>query len=262
MNVGGIVQWSPRGLAVVVLLGLSGCLPADRSWVQEQLAPVQVQVAAVRDRVAVVEEQIERLDPKVDRILTHMEQRQQQGMASYQPPAGTGFTFPLPSLGQIPGDLPAEASLDLTITGRATPRAGGTIPPDELTVEMPAEARPRREPRRLTEDQRAQLLRTLREDPKVPLTVVSIPGDNESYAFAQRLNMLFDIAGWPTRGVSQQTVGGVPPGLTLVTNSGDATVSARAARLQDSLHALGIAAQSSALESMPQGSLMLVVGPR
>jgi hypothetical protein len=74
--------------------------------------------------------------------------------------------------------------------------------------------------------------------------------------------MLFDIAGWPTRGVSQQTVSRVPPGLTFVTNSGDAAVSARAARLQDSLHAMGIAAQSSSLESMPQGSLMLVVGPK
>jgi hypothetical protein len=261
MNVGGIVQWSPWGL-VVVLLGLSGCLPADRGWVQEQLAPVQVQVAAVRDRVAVVEEQIERLDPKVDRILTQMEQRRQQSIASHQHPAGPGFTFALPSPSQIPGDLPAETSLDLTITGGATPLGGGTIPPDELTVQRPAETRQRREPRRLTEDQRAELLRTLREDPKVPLTVVSISGDNESYAFAQKLNMLFDIAGWPTRGVSQQAVGGVPPGLTFVTNSGDATVSARAARLQDSLHAMGIAARSGALESMPQGSLMLVVGAR
>jgi hypothetical protein len=129
-------------------------------------------------------------------------------------------------------------------------------------AQLPAEARQRREPRRLTADQREQLLRTLREDPKVPLTVVSISGDHESYAFAEELDALFDSAGWPTRGVSQQTVSRVPPGLTFVTNSGDATVSARAARLQDSLHAMGIAAQSSALESMPQGSLMLVVGPR
>jgi hypothetical protein len=261
MNAGGIVRLSPWGLAVV-LLELSGCLPADRGWVQEQLAPVQVQVAAVRDRVAVVEEQIERLDPKVDRILTQMEQRRPQSIAPYQHPAGAGFTFPLPSPSQLPGNLPAETSLDLTITGGAIPQGGGTIPPGKVTVEMPAETRQRREPRRLTEDQRAQLLRTLREDPKVPLTVVSISGDNESYAFAQKLNMLFDIARWPTRGVSQQTVGGVPPGLTFVTNSGDATVSARAARLQDSLHAMGIAAQSSSLESMPQGLLMLVVGPR
>jgi hypothetical protein len=43
---------------------------------------------------------------------------------------------------------------------------------------------------------------------------------------------------------------------------GEATVFARAARLQDTLHAMGIAAQSSALESMPQGLLMLVVGPK
>ena len=262
MDVGEIVQWSPWGLAVVALLGLSGCLPADRGWVQEQLAPVQVQVAEVRDRVAVVEEQLERLDPKVDRILAQTEQRRQQSIASYQHPAGTGFTVQLPSPSQIPGNLPAETSLDLTITGGATPLGGGTIPPGKLTVEMSAETRQRREPRRLTEDQREQLLRTLREDPKIPLTVVSISGDNESYAFARNLDMLFDIAGWPIRRVSQQTVSGVPPGLTFVSNSGDATVSARAAHLQDTLHAVGIAAQSSALESMPQGVLMLVVGPR
>jgi hypothetical protein len=105
MDVGETVQWSPWGLAVVALLGLSGCLPADRGWVQEQLAPVQVQVAEVRDRVAMVEEQLERLDPKVDHILTQMEQRRRQSIASYQPPVGTGFTVQLPSLGQTPGDL-------------------------------------------------------------------------------------------------------------------------------------------------------------
>jgi hypothetical protein len=262
MDVGETIQWSPWGLAVVALLGLSGCLPADRGWVQEQLAPVQVQVAEVRDRVAMVEEQLERLDPKVDHILTQMEQRRRQSIASYQPPVGTGFTVQLPSLGQTPRDLLAETGLDFTITAGATPLGGGTIPPDELTVEMPAETRQRREPRRLTEEQREQLLRTLREDPKIPLTVVSLSGDNESYAFARNLDMLFDIAGWPIRRVSQQTVSGVPPGLTFVSKSGDATVSARAARLQDTLHAVGIAAQSSALESMPQGVLMLVVGPK
>jgi hypothetical protein len=262
MDVGETVQWFPWGLAVVALLGCSGCLPASRGWVQEQLAPVQGQVAAVRDRVAVVEQQFGRLDPKVDRILTQIEQQWQQRIASYQHPAGTGLTVPLPSPSQIPGNLPDETNLDLTITGGATPLGGGTIPPGKLTAEMPAEIRQRREPRRLTEDQRERLLRTLREDPKIPVTVVSISGDNESYAFAQKLDMLFDIAGWPTRGVSQQTVSDIPPGLTFVTKSGDATVFARAARVQGTLHAMGIAAQSSALESMPQGVLMLVVGPQ
>ena len=246
---------------MVALLGLSGCVPADRGWVQEQLAVMQAQMAMVRDRVVLVEQQFGRLDPKVDRILTQMEQRWQQDIASHQHPAGTRFTFPLPSPSQIPGNLPAEPSIDLTITGGGTPLGGGTIPPNQLIVEMPATARQRREPRKLTEDQRAQLLQTLREDPKVPLTVVSLSGDNESHAFAQKLDMLFDIAGWPTQGVSQQTISGLPPGLTFVTKNGDATVVAQAARLQDTLHAMGIAAQSSALESMPQGLLMLVVGP-
>jgi hypothetical protein len=223
---------------------------------------VQVQVSEVRDRLVVVEEQFRRLDPKVDRIVTQMEQQWQQSIASEQHPADPGFTVPLPSLSQIPGNLPAETSLDLTIIGGAIPLGGGTIPPGELSVEMPAETQERREPRRLTEDQREQLLRTLREDPKVPLAVVSIAGDNESYAFARKLDMLFDIAGWPTLGVSQQTASGVPPGLTFVTKSGDAPVYAQAARLQDTLHAMGIAARSSALESMPQGLLMLVVGPK
>jgi hypothetical protein len=127
---------------------------------------------------------------------------------------------------------------------------------------MPAETRQRREPRKLTEGQREQLLRTLREDPKVPLAVVSLSGDNESYAFARNLDMLFDIAGWPIRRVSQQAVSGVPPGLTFVSKSGDAAVFAQAARLQDTLHAVGIEAQSSVLESMPQGVLTLVVGPK
>jgi hypothetical protein len=259
---GGIVQWPPWGLAVVALLGLSGCVPADRGWVQEQLAPVQVQVAEVRDRVAVVEEQFARLDPKVDRILTQVEQQWQQSITPHQHPADTRFTFPLPPPGQIPGDLPAEPSIDLTITGGATPLGEGAIPPGTLAVETPAETRQRQEPRDLTEGQREQLLHTLRADPKVPLAVVAISGDNESYAFAKKLDMVFDIAGWPTRGVSQETVSGIPPGLTFVTKSGDAAVFAQAARLQDMLHAMGIAAQSSALESMPEGVLMLVVGPK
>jgi hypothetical protein len=262
MDVGGTVQRSPWGLAVMALLGLSGCLPAGRGWVQEQLAPVQVQVAEMRDRVAMVEGQLERLDPKVDRILTQMEQRRRQSIASDQHPAAAGFTVELPPLSQLPGNLAVETSLDFTITGGTTPLGGGTIPAGELTVEMPAETRQRREPRRLTGDEREQLLRTLREAPKVPLTVVSIAGDNESYAFARNLDMLFNIAGWPTRGVSQQAVSGVPPGLTLVSKSADATVSARAARLQDTLHAMGIAAQRGTVESIPEGILMLVVGPK
>jgi hypothetical protein len=260
MNVGGIVQWSLWGLAVVVLLGLSGCLPASRGWVQGQLAPVQVQVAAVRDRVAVVEQQFGRLDPKVDRILAQIEQRWQQSIVQH--PVDTRFTLPIPSASHIPGNLPAEASLDLTITGGATPLAEGTIPPGKLTVEVPAETRQRQQPRKLTEDQREQLLRTLREDSKAPLTVVSIFGDNESYAFAKQLDLLFNIAGWPTRGVSQQTVSGIPPGLTFVANSGDGAMLARAVRLQDTLHAMGIAAQSHTHESMSQGLLTLVVGPK
>jgi len=234
----------------------------QRAWVQEQLAPVQVQVAEVRDRVAVVEQQFARLDPKVDRILAQMERRWQQNIASYEHPAGEHLTFPLPSLGQMLGDLPAEPSIDLTITGGATPPGGGAMPPGTLTVEVPAEARQRREPRDLTEGQREQLFRTLREDPKVPVTVAAISGDNEAYAFAKRLNMVFGTAGWPTRGVSQEPVNGLPPGLTLVTNSGDAAVLARAAGLQEALRAVGIAAQSRALDSMPGGVLMLVVGPQ
>jgi ATP-binding cassette subfamily B protein len=69
MDVSGIVRRSPWGLAVVALLGLSGCLAADRGWVREQLAPVQRRVVEVRDRVAVVEQQFGGLAPKVDRIL-------------------------------------------------------------------------------------------------------------------------------------------------------------------------------------------------
>jgi hypothetical protein len=262
MDMGGIVQWPPWGLAVVALLGLSGCVPAGRGWVREQLAPMQVQVAEVRDRVAAVEEQFARLDPKVDRILSQVEQQWQQSISPDQHPADARFTSPLPPPGQIPGDRPAEPSIDLTITGGATPLGEGAIPPGTPAVETPAETRPRQEPRDLTEGQREQLLHALREDPKVPLTVVAISGDNESYAFAKRLGMVFDIAGWATRGVSRETVSGVPPGLTFVANSGDAAVFAQAARLQDALHAVGIAAQSSALESMPEGVLMLVVGPQ
>ena len=245
MDVRGIVGQPHWGLTVVMLLGLGGCLPADRGWVREQLAPMQGQVAEVRDRVAAVEEQFGRLDPKVDRILTHMEPQWQQSITAYQQPVDIPPTFSLSPPSQIPGSLPTEISLDLAIKGGAVPVGGGTIPHGTLT-----------------EGQREQLLQALREDPKVPLTVVAISGDNESYAFAKELAMLFDLAQWPTRGVSQQTVKGVPPGLTFVTNSGDAAVLARAAHIQEALHAVGMAAQSRALESMPQGVLMLVVGPQ
>jgi hypothetical protein len=47
-----------------------------------------------------------------------------------------------------------------------------------------------------------------------------------------------------------------------VTKRGDAAMFARAGRLQDTLHEMGIATQSRAVESMPQGSLMLIVGPQ
>jgi hypothetical protein len=126
MDVSGIVRRSPWGLAVVALLGLSGCLAASRGWVREQLAPVQGQLAEVRDRVAVVEQQFGGLAPKVDHILAQVEQQRQQSIISYQ--------HPVPSSSRLPESLPVEAALDLTITGRATPRAGGTTPPRPAPV--------------------------------------------------------------------------------------------------------------------------------
>jgi hypothetical protein len=135
MDVRGLVRRSPWALAVVALLGLSGCLPASRGWVREQLAPVQGQVVEVRDRVAGVEQQFGRLNPKVDRILAQTEQRGQQSTVSYQHLAGTRVTFPLPSPSRIPGSLPVEVPLDFTVTARATPRAGGTTPPRPAPVE-------------------------------------------------------------------------------------------------------------------------------
>jgi hypothetical protein len=129
-DVGGIVRRSPWGLAVVALFGLAGCLPASRGWVQEELASVQTQMAEVRDRVVVVEQQFGRLGPKVDRILAEMEQGWQQSIVSDQHPADTSSTVASPSPSPIPGNLPAEATLDLAITGRATPRVRGTTPPD------------------------------------------------------------------------------------------------------------------------------------
>jgi hypothetical protein len=120
------VRRSPWGLAVVALLGLSGCLAADRGWVREQLAPVQGQLAEVRDRVAVVEQQFRGLAPKVDRILAQVEQQRQQSIISYQ--------HPVPSSSRLPESLPVEATLDLTITRGATPRAGGTTSPRPAPV--------------------------------------------------------------------------------------------------------------------------------
>ena len=134
MDVSGIVRRSPWGLAVVALLGLSGCLAADRGWVREQLAPVQGQLAEVRDRVAVVEQQFGRLDPKVDRILAQMEQQWQQSSLSHQHPADTPLTFSFPAPSHIPGQRPVEASLDFTIIGGATSPAGETTPPPPAPV--------------------------------------------------------------------------------------------------------------------------------
>jgi outer membrane protein OmpA-like peptidoglycan-associated protein len=331
LNMGGIVQWSPWGLAVVALLGLSGCLAADRGWVREELALVQIQMAAVRDRVALVEQQFGRLDPKVDRILAQTEQltSRQMDPAEHLPEgrlvvdaifaAGTTALTPAArqAIDALIRQVPRVQERQVVVVGHTdrtgseeanyrlgqqrasavahylldahgldpvrvqVTSAGDTRPvADNATAEgrqqnrrveilvyrdqgpLPTDIRQGQLSRKLTEDQRERLLRTLREDPKVPLTVVSISGDNESYAFAEELDGLFNIAGWPTRGVSQQTVSGVSPGLTFVTNSGDAAMFARAARLQDTLHAMGIGAQSRALESMPQGVLMLVVGPQ
>jgi outer membrane protein OmpA-like peptidoglycan-associated protein len=337
LNESGIVRRSSWALAAVALLGLSGCLPAGRGWVREELAVVLVQMAEVRDRVAVVEQKFGRLDPKVDRILVQVEQlasRQTEpgGLTGpAEPPSDhklvvDGETFAAGMTGltpaarqaidafirQVPGvrerQVVVVGHTDHTGSDEANYRlgerraaavahyllgahgfdpvrvrvtsAGGTRPVADNTttegrqqnrrvelvvyrdqVQMPTEIQ-RQLSRKLTEDQREQLLRTLREDPKVPLAVVSISGDGESYAFAKELDALFNTAGWSSRGVSQETVSGIPPGLTFVTKSGDAVMLARAVRLQNTLHTMGIAAQSRALESMPQGLLMLVVGPQ
>jgi len=332
LNVSGIVRRPTWALAVMTLLGLSGCLPAGRGWVREELAVVLVQMAEVRDRVAVVEQNFGRLDPKVDRILVQVEQlASRQTEPAEHPPDhrhvvdretfGASTTALTPAgrqaidafIRQVPGLrerlVVVVGHTDRTGSEEANYRlgerraaavahyllgahgfdpvrvrvtsAGDTRPvADNATaegrqqnrrveilayrdqVQLATDIRQRQLPRKLTEDQREQLLRTLGEDPKAPLAVVSIFGDGESYAFAKELDALFNTAGWATRGVSQETVSGIPPGLTFVTKSGDAAMLARAVHLQDTLHAMGIAAHSRALESMPQGLLMLVVGPQ
>jgi outer membrane protein OmpA-like peptidoglycan-associated protein len=75
----GIVRRSPWGLAVVALLGLSGCLPASRGWVREQLAEV-------RDQVVRVEQQVGSLNPKMDRILAQTEQLAARQGGTAEPP--------------------------------------------------------------------------------------------------------------------------------------------------------------------------------
>jgi outer membrane protein OmpA-like peptidoglycan-associated protein len=362
MDASGIVRRSPWGLAVVALLGLSGCLAADRGWVREQLAPVQGRVAEVQGRVAVVEQQFGGLAPKVDRILAQVEQlasRQTEPSPEYRhvvdevtfalgttalTPAAQqaidAFVQQVPELreqqvvvvghtdrtgsdeanyllGQRRAAAVAHYLLDahgfdparvlVTSAGDTRPVADNATaegrqqnrrveilvshgqvrlpaeaqqrqpprkrtvempaeaqqrqPPRKLTVEMPAEAQQRQPPRKLTEDQREQLVRTLREIPKVPLAVISPLGDSEAYAFAKEFDALFNTAGWTTQGVSHQTVSGMPPGLTFVTKSGDAATFTRAVRLKDTFHAVGIAAHSRAHERIPQGLLTLVVGP-
>ena len=79
MDVRGIVRRSPWGLAVVALLGLSGCLPASRGWVREQLAEV-------RNRVVRVEQEVGGLNPKVDRILAQTEQLASRQGGTAEPP--------------------------------------------------------------------------------------------------------------------------------------------------------------------------------
>ena len=375
MDVSGIVRRSPWGLAVAALLGLSGCLAADRGWVREQLAPVQGQVAEVRgqvaevrDRVAVVEQQFGGLAPKVDRILAQVEQLASRPTDPAEPSPEPehrlvvdGVTFAVGTTAltpatqqaidafvqQVPelrerqvvvmghtdsmgsaeanyqlgqrraaavayyllgahgldpmrvlvtsaGDirpvadnataegrqqnrrveilvsrdqvrLPTEAQQrqpPRKLTAELPTEAQQRQPPRKLTAELPTEAQQRQPPRKLTEDQREQLVRTLREIPKVPLAVVSLREDGESYTFAKELDALFNTAGWATQGVSQQTMSGIPPGLTFFTKSGDAATFTRAVHLKDTLHAMGIAAHSRAHARMPQGLLTLVIGPQ
>jgi outer membrane protein OmpA-like peptidoglycan-associated protein len=348
LDVGEVTRRSPWGLAVLTLLWLSGCVPADRGWVRAELALMQVQVAEVRDRVVTVEQQFGSLDPKVDRILVQVEQLTSRQPGLGEPPdrrlVVNGSTF---ASGEAALDSAARQAIDafirqvpglqerrvvvvghsdrsgsekanhrlaerravvvahyllkahglvparvrVTSAGDSQPVADNATaegrqqnrrveilvyrdqvrsaaemrqrePLRKSTMEVPAEVRQRQLSHKLTEDQRKTLLRTLQEDRKVPLTVISIMGDGESHAFAKELDALFNTAGWATQGVVPQTVSGIPSGLTFVTKSGDAAMFTRAARLQDTLHEMGIATQNRAVESMPLGSLMLIVGPQ
>jgi outer membrane protein OmpA-like peptidoglycan-associated protein len=343
MDVRGIVRRAPWGLAVVALLGLSGCLPASVGWVREQLAEV-------RGRVVRVEQQVGRLHPKVDRLLAQTEQiAARLGVTAERPPdrklVVDGVAFPAGmaaltpaarqtidaivqqapelrewqvvvvghtdsmgsqqanyQLGQQRAAAVARYLLDAhgldprrvrvssegatqpvgdnaTATGRLQNRRVELLMyrdqgqvlrdiQDQLlrqgTMELPPAIRPGQRPRQLTEDQRAQLVRTLREVPQVPLAVVTAVRDGESQAFAKELDALFRTAGWAIQDiiVSQQVMRGLGPGLVFVYNSGDEAMFAPAVRLQDVFNAVGIAAQSHPQRGIPQGLLTLVVGPQ
>ena len=338
----GIVRRSPWALAVVALLGLSGCLPASRGWVREQLAEV-------RDQVVRVEQQVEGLNPKVDRILAQTEQLASRLGGTAEPPPDRrlvvdGAAFPAGMTALTPAtrqaidavvqQAPELREQQVVVVGHTDstgsqqanyrlgqqraaavarylldahgldPRrvrvssAGATQPVgDNATatgrqqnrrvellvyrdqgqvtleirqgqlprrVELPPDIRQGQLPRQLTEDQRAQLVRTLGAGPHVPLAVMAPARDDESHTFAKELDALFHAAGWATQGVrvSQQAMRGIPPGLLFMYNSGDAATFAQAVRLQDVLNAVGIAAQSRPEKEIPQGLLTLVVGPK
>jgi hypothetical protein len=249
----GIVRRSPWGLALVALLGLAGCVSAGRGWVREQLAPVQGQVSEVRDRVAGVEQRVGSLNPKVDRFLAQTEQ-----LAARQ-----GGTAELPPDRRLVVDGAAVPAGTTALTPAAR-QAIDAIVQRRGTVELPPDIRQGQLPRHLTEAQRAQLGRTLRAGPQVPLAVVAPGRDDESQAFAKELGALFHATGWAAQGVrvSQQGMRGIPPGLLFMYKSGDEAMFAPAVRLQNGFNAVGIAAQSRPQKGVPQGILALVVGPQ
>jgi outer membrane protein OmpA-like peptidoglycan-associated protein len=122
MDVRGIVRRSPWGLAVVALLGLSGCLPASRGWVREQLAEVQ-------DRVVRVEQQVGSLNPKVDRILAQTEQLASRQGGTAEPPPDRRFVVDGAAFPPGMTDLPptARQAIDAVVQQAPELREGQVV---------------------------------------------------------------------------------------------------------------------------------------
>jgi hypothetical protein len=114
-------------------------------------------------------------------------------------------------------------------------------------------------PRKLTKAQREQFLKTLGEAPAGAINVTAIRGDLESVSFANELNSLFQIAGWPTQGVRQGVFSGFPTGLILTVNSNEG-VPPYASLLQQTFKAIGLPASAEINSNNPMQSLNLIVG--
>jgi hypothetical protein len=118
----------------------------------------------------------------------------------------------------------------------------------------------RMEPRRISSEQRTRLIERLSRGPKGKVSISCVLGDGEGLAFANDIEEVLKVSGWPSEGVSQSVFqGSNPVGFGIIVHSA-AKAPPYAQLLQQAFFSIGIPMGGAEKPDVPEDAVQILVG--